>query len=161
MPLTRTQTMSDAASPPDIFADNPARHAELDEWVNDNMEFFYPGGPQDDRSYTYLLTLIVLRSDDNLDGAYSQPAGATKRLQEDSSPKDQLRDAWKSQSYREIRNRKYYPRSSSATLTPIIEGLWSSNTRKRMQGILLDCRTSTLLNNHVACPSGPMQLPSR
>ena len=109
--------MSDA-TPPDIFAGNPARHAELDQLVNRTMAFLYRQGPQGDDSYAYLLVLIVENSDNTLDGTYSDPDTAVSKLQEDSSLKGELCDAWKSKSYREIRNLgEYYPRSSSATPT--------------------------------------------
>ena len=110
--------MSDATLPPDIFAGNHARHAELDTLVNNTIRFLFKNGLEDDHSYAYLLVLIVQNSDNTLDGTYSDPDTAVSKLQEDSSLKDELCDAWKSKSYREIRNLgEYYPRSSSATPT--------------------------------------------
>ena len=112
---TPHHTMSDAAPAPDIFADTPTRHLVLNRLVNEGMSVMFPGGPEDHRGYTYLLTLIVSLSDNWLEEKYSRPLGASKKLQEDSSLKDQLGEAWKSRSYRTIRNLgKSHLRSTSA-----------------------------------------------
>ena len=43
----------------------------------------------------------------------------------------------------------------------MIERLWTSETRSRIQGILLDPGTSAPLNKHVACQPDLVSLPSR
>ena len=96
--------MPGATPAPDIFANNPTRHAELDRLVDQNMFIICPGGLQDHGAYIHLLTLIVQYSDNQLDNTYSQVVPAFKKLNEDSSLRDQLRDAWESRSYRTIRN---------------------------------------------------------
>ena len=97
--------MSDAIPAPDIFADTPTRHLVLDRLVNESMSFVtFPDGPEDHGRYIFLLTQIVSLSDNRLEERYSNIASASKKLQEDSSLKDQLGDAWKSRSYRTIRN---------------------------------------------------------
>src|SRR5438128_2602106 len=98
------QTMSDATPPPDIFASNLAHHAQLDRLVKRKMDFFHKLVLKDDNSYVYLLVTIVDHSDNTLDGTYSIPHNAIRKLQEDSRLKDELHDAWESKSYRKIRN---------------------------------------------------------
>ena len=109
--------MFDTTSVPDIFADNSTRHAELDRFVNADMDFLFPDGPQDDRRYAYLLSLIVKHSDKHLNDVYSDLSAALEKL-DDATLKDELRRAWRSKSYQTIRNLgKFCLRYSSATQT--------------------------------------------
>ena len=95
--------MSDAIPAPDIFADNPTRHEELDRSVNEEMNA-YPNCPQDIMGYCVLLQYIIDYSDNQLDDLYSKASIAKRKFQEDPNLANQLRDAWKSRSYRQIRN---------------------------------------------------------
>ena len=95
--------MSGAIPAPDIFADNPTRHEELDHSVNREMNA-YPNGPQDIMGYCVLLQHIIVYSDNQLDNVYSKASIARMKFEEDPNLANQLRDAWKSKSYRQIRN---------------------------------------------------------
>ena len=109
--------MSDAIPAPDIFADNPTRHEELDRLVNKEMDAC-PNGPQDILGYAALLSYIIDHSDKQLDEVYSKAKIARTKLEEDPNLEDKLRDAWKSKSYRQIRNLgESYSRPSSTTQT--------------------------------------------
>ena len=92
--------MSAATPTPDLFADNPTHHVELDRLVNEDMNVWFPSGPQNNMEYAILLSLIVEHSDNQL----CNGGRALRMLKEDSNLNDQLRDAWKSKSYRQIRN---------------------------------------------------------
>ena len=94
--------MSDATPTPDIFADNSTWHEELDRLVNKDMDML--NAPEGIWRYTLLFQLIVQRSNDRLNREYTIAINAKRELDADPSLEDLLRNAWKSKSYRQIRN---------------------------------------------------------
>ena len=102
--------MSEATSP-DIFAEKPAYHGELDYWVNLEARRLFMDGLCD---WAGLLSLIIEHSDEQLDPKYRDIPTARKKLEEDFNLDGKLREAWASKSYREIRNwgKPSYPHSS-------------------------------------------------
>ena len=93
--------MSDATPTLDIFADNPTCHEELDRLVNKDMDML---NPPEGWKYIFLFQLIVQHSNDRLNREYTIAINAKRELDADPSLEDLLRDAWKSKSYRQIRN---------------------------------------------------------
>ena len=72
--------MSDSAtSTPDIFADNPIRHEELDRLVNEQMDH-YSDVPEGKTKYTLLLQQIAQHSDNQLDDVYFNVNHARTRM---------------------------------------------------------------------------------
>ena len=68
--------MSDATPTPDIFADNPTCHEELDRLVNKDMDML--NAPEGIWRYILLFQLIVQRSNDRLNREYTIAINAKK-----------------------------------------------------------------------------------
>ena len=85
--------MSDATTPPDIFANNPACHTDFNQLVNIFMSYYCPGGPQDNRGYVHLLSQIIKHSNSHLDSIYTKSNNAMEMLAGHSGIKEHLFDA--------------------------------------------------------------------